>query len=137
MGSVIDTIPAPLKKETISAFLTLYAQKIEQQTIALEQEFHFYDQLIREELEEYIGRKDLVSEVDVILEEQRIKRRIGEEFPAAKVLMEKFNDLTLIRRRGEFDIKQAFMAQNGTAEQFEALKNALAATPTPWWKGPA
>lgn len=137
MDKELAGIPAPLKQETITALMTLYAQQIQPVALALEEEFHFYDSLIREELEDYIERKDIVSEVDVILEEQRIKRRIGEEFPAARVLMDKFNDLTRQQRGGEYEIQKAFMAQNGTPAQFTALKKALGAAPKAWWMGPS
>lgn len=137
MAVVLDTIPAPLKKLTISALLNLHQNEIQPQALVLEEEFGFYDQLIREELEAYLTRKDVVSEIDVILEEQRIRRRIGDEFPVARGLMEKFNVLNLQRRRGEYEIQKSFMAQSGTVAQFEALKKALKIEPQPWWKGPS
>ncbi len=136
MDNVIDTIPPSLKAQTITALSAFYNQEIIPHYLPLQEKFHSYEFFIRDELADYIARKDVVSEIDVILEEARIKKRIGEEFPEAGALMEKFNDLTLKTRRGECEIQKVFMAQNGTVEQFKALKKAMGAAPLPWWKGP-
>ncbi len=134
MSDLIDTIPQPLKAETVRALHQVYSQFTTPEALALQDEFHFYEELIRDEVEDYINRRGgVVTEIDVILEEERAKKRIGDEFPAAKALLEKFRDMTLLKRRGEYDVKQAFMAQSGTAAQFDALRDALGANPRPWW----
>lgn len=134
MSDLIDTIPQPLKAETVSALHKVYSQFTTPEILALHERFYLYEELIRDEVEDYIDRRDgVVSEIDVILEEERARKRIGDEFPEAKALLETFRDMALLKRRGEYDVKQAFMAQSGTAAQFEALRDALGANPRPWW----
>ncbi len=134
MSDLIDTIPQPLKAETISALHKVYSQFTTPEALALQEAFHFYDELIREEVEDYINRRDgRVSEIDVIMEEERAKKRIGDEFPMAKALLEKFRDMALLKRRGEYDVKQTFLTKSGTAAQFEALRDAQGANPRTWW----
>ncbi len=134
MNDLIDTIPQPLKAETLRALHQVYSQFTTPENLALQDEFHFYDELIRDEVEDYINRRGgMVAEVDVILEEERAKKRIGDEFPKAKALLDKFRDMALLKRRGEYDVKQAFLARSGTVAQFDALRDVLGANPRPWW----
>ncbi len=134
MTDLIDTIPQPLKAETVRALHQVYSQFTTPEVLALHDAFHFYDELIRDEVEDYINRRGgVVAEVDVILEEVRAKKRIGDEFPEAKALLAKFNDMALLKRRGEHDVKLAFIAQSGTPAQFDALRDALGGNPRPWW----
>lgn len=134
MATLIDTIPQALKVETVRALHQVYSQFITPESLALQEKFHLYEDLIRDEVEDYINRRDgVVTEIDVILEEERAKKRIGDEFPQAKVLMEKFKEMALQKRRGEYEVKQVFLAKNGTAAQFDALRDVLGANPRPWW----
>lgn len=133
MNSTIDTIPQPLKAETLAALQRLYSQFLTPQVLALQEQFLFFEALMREELADYIDRHDLISEIDVLMEEKRIEQRISDEFPEAKRLIETFREMALQKRRGEHELKQAFAAQNGTAEQFEALRSAVGGNQRPWW----
>lgn len=133
MNSIIDTIPQPLKAETLASLREVYSRFASPAVIALQEQFAFYETLMREELAEYLDRHDLVTEIDVLMEEKRIEQRIGDEFPEAQRLIETFREMALQKRRGEYDVKQAFLARHGTAEQFDALRTALGANPRPWW----
>lgn len=133
MNSIIDTIPQPLKAETLASLREVYSRFATPAVIALQEQFAFYETLMREELAEYLDRHDLVTEIDVLMEEKRIEQRIGDEFPEAQRLIETFREMVLQKRRGEYDVKQAFLARQGTAEQFDALRTALGANPRPWW----
>ena len=134
MNHLINTIPQPLKAETLTALHRAYSQFNTPEVLALHDQFHLYDELIRDEVEDYIGRcGGIVTEVDVLLEEVRAKKRIGDEFPVAKALLEKFKDMALLKKRAEYDVKQAFLAKSGTAAQFDALLDAIGANPRPWW----
>lgn len=133
MNSIIDTIPQALKAETLASLREVYSRFATPEVIALQEQFSFYETLMREELTEYLDRHDLVTEIDVLMEEKRIEQRIGDEFPDAKRLIETFRDMALQKRRGEYDVKQDFLAKQGTAAQFDALREALGANPRPWW----
>lgn len=133
MNSILDTIPQPLKAETLASLREVYSRYATPEVMALQEQFAFYETLMREELMEYLDRRDLVSEIDVLMEEKRIEQRIGDEFPEASRLIETFREMALQKRRGEYDVKQVFLAKQGTAEQFEALRTALGANSRPWW----
>ena len=121
MNTLLASVPDALKRRTLTDLEKSFGFINGADFKEAEKLFEPYAKIIEEEFRGYAARHLYVSEIDLILEEQRIRGRVFDKYPGSRTVASLLEHYALGQRRIVHDLKADFVRAGGRKEQFDAL----------------
>lgn len=126
MSTLLASIPDALKRRILAGLEQSFSFMDSPDYKEAETLFEPYAEMIALELHGYVERHTAgeflcVSEIDMLLESQRIRQRVFEKHPGSRTIASLMENYALGHKRTVYNLKKDFFRAGGQEQQFEAL----------------